>query len=231
MDKVYNHKKTEEKIYKTWEEKGYFASTIDKEKEPFSIILPPPNANAPLHFGHAMYVIEDILIRFHRMKGSPTLWLAGADHAGFETQFVFEKYLQKKGKSRFDFDRETLYKMIWDYVEKNRVVMENQLRKLGFSLDWTRKKFTLDRDIVKIVYKTFKKMHDDGLIYRGERLVNYCTHCGTSFSDLEVNHVPEKGKLYFIKYGLFTIATTRPETKLGDTALAVHRAMSVTKNI
>ena len=222
MDKVYNHKKTEEKIYKTWEEKGYFASTIDKEKEPFSIILPPPNANAPLHFGHAMYVIEDILIRFHRMKGSPTLWLAGADHAGFETQFVFEKYLQKKGKSRFDFDRETLYKMIWDYVEKNRVVMENQLRKLGFSLDWTRKKFTLDRDIVKIVYKTFKKMHDDGLIYRGERLVNYCTHCGTSFSDLEVNHREQKDPLYYIKYGPLVIATVRPETKFGDTAVAVN---------
>ncbi len=222
MDKVYNHKETEEKIYKLWEEKGYFKPEINPKGKPYSIILPPPNANAPLHFGHAMYVIEDILIRFHRMLGDKTLWLPGADHAGFETQFVYEKKLQKEGKSRFDFDRETLYKMIWDFVQSNRPIMEGQLKSLGFSLDWSRKKFTMDEDIIKIVYKTFKNLYDDGLIYRAERLVNYCTYDGTSFSDLEVIYEERKNPLYYIKYGPLILATTRPETKFGDTAVAVH---------
>ncbi|MBI3092940.1 MAG: valine--tRNA ligase [Candidatus Levybacteria bacterium] len=228
MDKVYNHKGVEEKLYQQWEKAGYFTPKIDpsassgQERKPFTIILPPPNANAPLHFGHAMYVVEDILIRYHRMKGDPTLWLPGADHAGFETQFVFEKQLEKKGKSRFDYDRATLYQMIWDYVQENRKGMENQLRRLGFSLDWTRTKFTLDKDIVQIVHKTFKKMYDGGLIYRGERLVNYCTHCGTSFSDLEVVYEERQDPLYYIKYGPLVLATTRPETKFGDTGIAVN---------
>lgn len=222
MDKAYDHKKVEDKIYKFWEEKKYFSPKIDRNKKPFSIILPPPNANAPLHFGHAMYVIEDLLIRFHRMKGDTALWLPGADHAGFETQFVFEKHLAKEGKSRLDFDRETLYKMIWDFVEKNRGGMEAQLRKLGFSLDWSRMKFTLDPDIVKIVCKTFKSMHEDKLAYRAERLVNYCTFDGTSFSDLEVVYQERKDPLYYVKYGPLMLATTRPETKFGDTGVAVH---------
>ncbi len=222
MDKVYSHKDVEEKIYKEWEKKGYFAPEINPKGKPYSIILPPPNANAPLHFGHAMYVLEDILIRFKRMQGFKALWLPGADHAGFETQFVFEKKLQTEGKSRFDYSRETLYKMIWDFVQSNRPVMENQLRRLGFSLDWSRRKFTLDEDIIKIVYKTFKKLHDDGLIYRAERLVNYCTFDGTSFSDLEVIYEERQNPLYYIKYGSLVLATTRPETKFGDTAVAVH---------
>ena len=222
MDKVYSHKDVEEKIYKEWEEKGYFSPEVNPKGKSYSIILPPPNANAPLHFGHAMYVLEDILIRFKRMQGFKALWLPGADHAGFETQFVFEKKLQSEGKSRFDYSRETLYKMIWDFVQSNRPVMENQLRRLGFSLDWSRRKFTLDKDIVKIVYKTFKKLHDDGLIYRAERLVNYCTFDGTSFSDLEVIYEERQNPLYYIKYGPLVLATTRPETKFGDTAVAVH---------
>ena len=222
MDKVYSHKEVEEKIYKEWEGKGYFAPEINPKGKPYSIILPPPNANAPLHFGHAMYVLEDILIRFKRMQGYKALWLPGADHAGFETQFVFEKKLQAEGKSRFDYSRGSLYKMIWDFVQGNRPVMENQLRRLGFSLDWSRKKFTLDEDIIKIVYKTFKKLHDDGLIYRAERLVNYCTFDGTSFSDLEVIYEERQNPLYYIKYGPLVLATTRPETKFGDTAVAVH---------
>ena len=223
MNKVYNHKDTEEKIYKNWEEKGYFnPQNRFGEKERFSIILPPPNANAPLHFGHAMYVIEDILVRFNRMKGLKTLWLAGADHAGFETQFVFEKKLEKEGKSRFDFKREELYKMIWDYVQENRTGMENQLKRLGFSLDWNSKKFTLDEDIIAIVYKTFKNLYDDKLLYRAERLVNYCTYDGTSFSDLEVVYEERKNPLFYIKYGPLVLATTRPETKFGDTAVAVN---------
>ncbi|HYM65020.1 MAG TPA: valine--tRNA ligase [Candidatus Sulfotelmatobacter sp.] len=223
MDKVYNHKETEEKHYKSWEEKGYFKpENRFGNKDKYSIILPPPNANAPLHFGHAMYVIEDILIRFRRMKGESTLWLPGADHAGFETQFVFEKKLQEEGKSRFDYDRETLYKMIWDFVQGNRPVMEAQLKRLGFSLDWSKKKFTLDEDIIEIVYGTFKNLFDDGLIYREKRLVNYCTFDGTSFSDLEVLYEERKNPLFYIKYGPLVLATTRPETKFGDTAIAVN---------
>lgn len=222
MEKVYDHKKVEDKIYKKWEENGYFKPEVNPDGEPYSIILPPPNANAPLHFGHAMYVIEDILIRYKRMKGFSALWLPGADHAGFETQFVYEKYLATEGKSRFDFDRETLFKNIWDFVHSNRGGMENQLRKLGFSLDWSRLKFTMDEDIVKIVHKNFKKLFDDGLVYRAERLVNYCTFDGTSFSDLEVVYEDRVSPLYYIKYGPLVLATTRPETKFGDTAVAVN---------
>ncbi len=228
MDKVYDHEKVEDKIYKTWEEKGYFKPEINPNGAPYSIVLPPPNANAPLHFGHAMYVVEDILIRYHRMKGFAALWVAGADHAGTETQFVFEKKLKEQGKSRLDYDRDTLYQMIWDYVQDNRGGMENQLRKLGFSLDWSRLKFTLDPEIVAIVYKTFGKMFDQGLVYRAERLVNYCTFDGTSFSDLEVVNVEKEGVLYHIKYplvdsgGEIIVATTRPETMFGDTAVMVH---------
>ena len=222
MDKVYSQKGVEERIYKIWEEKGFFASEINKNGDPYSIILPPPNANAPLHFGHAMFVLEDILIRFKRMQGRKALWLPGADHAGFETQFVFEKKLQQEGKSRFDYDRNTLYKMILSFVQGNRPVMESQLRRLGFSLDWSRKKFTLDEDVIKIVYKTFKQLFDDGLAYRAMRLVNYCTFDGTSFSDLEVIYEERQNPLYFIKYGPLVLATTRPETKFGDTAVAVH---------
>jgi len=222
MDKAYNPTATESDIYKLWEQGGYFTPKEDKNKKPFTVILPPPNANADLHLGHAMYVVEDIMIRYHRMKGDPTLWLPGADHAGFETQFVFEKKLAKEDKSRFDYDRETLYKMIWDFVQANRGTMENQLRRLGFSLDWSRNIFTLDPKIVAIVYKTFKKLFDDGLVYRSARLVNYCTHCGTSFSDLEVKHVERVDPLYYMKYGPFILATVRPETKFGDTAVAVN---------
>lgn len=222
MDKIYNHQDIEEKIYEMWEKNGYFKPEVSPKGKPYCIILPPPNANAPLHFGHAMYVVEDILIRYHRMQGYKALWLPGADHAGFETQFVFEKKLQEDGKSRFDYSREELYQMIWDHVQQNKLGMEGQLRKLGFSLDWSRKKFTLDPDIIALVYRTFKKMHDEGLVYRGSRLVNYCTKDGTSFSDLEVAYEEKKTPLYYIKYGPLVLATTRPETKFGDTAVAVH---------
>ncbi|HVZ12149.1 MAG TPA: valine--tRNA ligase [Patescibacteria group bacterium] len=222
MDSVYDHKKVENRIYESWEKNGYFKPEVNPDGAPYSIILPPPNANAPLHFGHAMYVVEDILIRYHRMKGYSALWQPGADHAGFETQFVFEKHLANEGKSRFDYDRDTLYQMIWDFVHKNRGGMEGQLRKLGFSLDWSRMKFTLDPDIVKIVYATFKKMYEDNLIYRANRLVNYCTYDGTSFSDLEVVWEERRDPLYYIKYGPLILATTRPETKFGDTAVAVN---------
>jgi len=157
MDPKYQPKNFEEKIYKFWEEKKLFEANVNFKKKPFSIILPPPNANADLHLGHALYVYEDIMIRYHKLLGDEVLWLAGADHAGFETQYVFEKELKKQSKSRFDFDPKTLYQMIWDFVMKNRNNMEKQLRRLGFALDWSKKKFTLDPDVVKIVKETFKK--------------------------------------------------------------------------
>ncbi len=222
MDKAYTPQTVEAAIYTLWETGGYFSPNMDGSKIPFSVLLPPPNANADLHLGHAMYVVEDIMIRYHRMKGDPTLWLPGADHAGFETQFVYEKYLAKQDKSRFDFDRGTLYKNIWDFVAANRGTMENQLRRLGFSLDWSRNIFTLDPKIVAIVYQTFKKLFYDGLVYRDARLVNYCTKDGTSFSDLEVKHVERIDPLYYMKYGPFVLASVRPETKFGDTAVAVN---------
>jgi valyl-tRNA synthetase len=189
MDPQYDHTKYEQDIYKKWEESGAFSPKAGA-KNSFTIIMPPPNANDPLHIGHARFVaIEDVLIRYHRMLGEATLWLPGSDHAGIETQFVFEKKLKEKGKSRFDYDRETLYKMIWDYVQENTGTMESQLKRLGASCDWTRFKYTLDPEIVKIVYKTFKKLSDDGLVYRGERIVNYCPRCGTAYSQLEVDYV------------------------------------------
>lgn len=230
MDKRYQHQDHEQKIYDLWGKNNVFnpdsenqpAKRTGGKPKPFCILLPPPNANDPLHVGHAMYVVEDILIRYHRMLGDDTLWLPGTDHAGIETQFVFEKKLKKNGKSRFDFDRETLYQMIWDYVQENSDVAVTQLKKLGFSLDWSRFKFMLDKDIVKIVTQTFRELADQNLIYRDMKLVNYCTHCGTGFSELEINHIEEKAPLYYLKYGPFTLATTRPETKFGDTAVAVH---------
>jgi valyl-tRNA synthetase len=228
MQKNYDHKQYEDKLYKKWEESGVFTPPTGEElkksgKKPFTIIMPPPNANDPLHIGHAMFVtVEDIFIRYHRMKGEAALWLPGTDHAGIETQFVFEKKLAKEGKSRFDFDRETLYKMIWDYVHENEGVAMNQMKKLGASADWSRYKFTLDPEIVKEVINTFKKLNDDGLVYKAEKLVNYCTKCGTAYSDLEVEHEDREDKIYTIDYGLLKVATTRPETMLGDTAVAVN---------
>jgi len=232
MDKHYDHKKNETEIYSLWEKTGAFIPKIDKNKKPFTIIMPPPNASDPLHIGHARFIaIEDILARYHRMRGEPTLWLPGADHAGIETQYVFEKRLAKKGKSRFDYDRDTLYKMIWDYVIQNKKTMENQLKILGASCDWSRNKFTLDSDIIKIVYIVFKKLYDDGLVYRGEKVVNYCPSCGTSFSQLEVNYVERDDPFYFLDYETLTIATTRPETIFADVAIAVNPKDKRYKNL
>ncbi|MBI4990495.1 valine--tRNA ligase [Candidatus Gottesmanbacteria bacterium] len=230
MDKVYKHQDVEKKWYTLWEKGGYFTprppaggSGQAPKKKPFTIIMPPPNANDPLHIGHAMFVtIEDILIRYYRMKGNPTLWLPGSDHAGIETQYVFEKKLQKEGKSRFDFTREEFYKTVYNYVMENTGIMTAQLRKLGASCDWTRFKFTLDSDIVKIVYETFYQLYRDGHVYRSERMINFCPRCGTAFSDLEAKDVVQKDPLYYMKYGPFTLATVRPETKFGDTAVAVN---------
>ncbi|PJC79878.1 valine--tRNA ligase, partial [Candidatus Shapirobacteria bacterium CG_4_8_14_3_um_filter_35_11] len=183
MEKNYSST-DEDKTYKLWEESGAFTPRIDKTKKPYSIILPLPNANDPMHMGHALFTIEDILVRYHRMLGDPTLWLPGGDHAGIETQFVFEKNLKKENKSRFDFDRETLYQKIWGFVEKNRILNMYQMKKLGFSMDWSRYHYSLEPEIVKNVLSVFKKLYNDGLVYREEKIVNYCTFCGTAFSNL-----------------------------------------------
>lgn len=227
MDKAYDHKKVEDNIYSAWEENGLFKPEVNPEGAPYTIVLPPPNANGALHFGHAMFAIEDILIRYHRMKGYAALWIPGTDHAGIETQFVFEKKLKLEGKSRLDFDQETLYSMIYEYVEEHKGGIQKQLRKLGLSLDWSREKYTLDPDIIKLVYKTFHQMYDDNLIYRGNKLVNYCTFDGTSFSDLEVVTEDVEGTLYEISYpieggGEIVVATSRPETLFGDVAVMVN---------
>lgn len=227
MDKAYNPS-SESQIYKFWEDSGAFTPKVPKdpvksrkEKEPFTIILPLPNASDPMHMGHAMFVIEDILCRYHRMLGDPTLWLPGGDHAGIETQFIFEKRLQDKGKSRFDYDRKTLYQMIWDYVDENRKLNQFQMKELGFSMDWTRYHYSLEPQIIKQVLATFKKLHQDKLLYRSERIVNYCTRCGTAFSDLEIDHIERDDFLYYLDYGSIQIATTRPETIFADVAVAV----------
>ncbi|MFH1451487.1 MAG: valine--tRNA ligase [bacterium] len=231
IPKAYNPKAVEEKISFLWEKNKCFTPKINKAKKPFTIILPPPNANDPLHIGHAMYVVEDIMCRYHRMQQEPTLFLPGTDHAGIETQYVFEKKLKKENKSRFDFDRQTLYQMISRYVDENRGITKEQMKKLGFSLDWTRECFTLDEKILKTVSQTFKKLYRDGLIYRAERIVNYCTRCGTAFSDLEVVYEERQDPLFYLKYGPFVLATTRPETKFGDTAVAVNPKDKRYKNL
>ncbi len=222
LSKVYQPSEHESDIYKLWLDSGAFKPK-QGNGEPYSIVMPPPNANGDLHTGHAlMLAIEDIAIRYQRMQGRETLWLPGADHAGFETQVVYEKKLAKAGKSRFDFTREELYKQIWNFVAQNRQTFEDQFRRIGVSADWDRFTYTLDEKIIKTAYQTFKKMWDEGLIYRGERLVNYCTHHRTGFSDIEVEYKDVKTPLYYMKYGPFELATTRLETKFGDTAVAVH---------
>jgi valyl-tRNA synthetase len=222
LEKAYDPTQYEAKIYAGWEQSGAFKPNPKAPKDPFTIILPPPNANGNLHLGHAMYVVEDILTRYRRMQGHKALWLPGADHAGIETQVVYERLLAKEGKSRFDLGREEFYKQVWDYTQSNIGNMTDQIRKLGFSVDWSRFKFTLDEDIVETVYDTFKRLHDDGLIYRGNRIVNWCPFCRSAFADIEVKYREQTDALYYIKYGPFVLATVRPETKFGDTAIAVN---------
>jgi valyl-tRNA synthetase len=227
LPKVYEPGLYESDIYALWERSGAFQPT--GKGDPYAIVMPPPNANANLHIGYELAAtLEDIAVRYHRAKGDNALLLPGADHAGFETQVVYEKHLAKEGKSRFDFTREELYKQIWDFVALNRGNFEKQMRAMGIGCDWSRFTFTLDAGIVKTAYDTFKKMWDEGLIYRGERLVNYCTFHQTAFADIEVVYKEEKSKLWYLKYPLtdgsgdIVVATTRPETMFGDTAVAVH---------
>ncbi|MFZ1522819.1 MAG: class I tRNA ligase family protein, partial [Candidatus Saccharimonadales bacterium] len=184
LPSAYNHSDFESDIYKLWEVSGVFSPKL--KGEPYTMILPPPNANARLHIGSAYdYNYKDVLARFKRQQGFDVLMLPGADHAGFETWYVYEKHLTKQGKSRFDYSREELYSQVWDFVEENKTDLNMMYRKLGLSADWSRFTYTLDQKIVDGAYNVFEKMWNDGLIYRGERLVNFCITHGTSFSDIE----------------------------------------------
>ncbi|MEO6536547.1 MAG: valine--tRNA ligase [Candidatus Paceibacterota bacterium] len=224
--KPYDPAATEGRIYKVWEDSGYFnpdnLPNADSRK-PFTIVMPPPNANGNLHAGHALFVtLQDLMIRFKRMQGYKALWIPGADHAGFETQVVYEKKLEKEGRSRFGMDPKELYAEILEFTLANKSIMEGQVKALGASCDWSREKFTLDPDVVTRVQQTFIKMFVDGLIYRGKRTVNWCPKHQTSLSDIETESVEENTPFYTFKYGPFDIGTVRPETKFGDKHVVMH---------
>ena len=232
FSKTYEPNEYEPDVYALWEKSGAFKPTENKKADNYTIVMPPPNANGNLHIGHGLTIaLEDILTRYHRIKGDNTWYIPGADHAGFETWVVYERFLESQGKTRFDYTRDQLYTQVWDFVHEQRGNMELQLRALGASCDWDSLTFTLDPKVTKTVYSTFKKLWDDGLIYRGEKLVNFCTKHQTAFADIEVTHKDEKGKLWQIAYPLvepvgeiteLIVSTTRPETLLGDTAVAVN---------
>lgn len=241
FSKTYEPHLYEPDIYALWEKSGAFKPATDASKNFFSIVMPPPNANGNLHIGHGLTIaLEDILTRYHRLKGDNTWYIPGADHAGFETWVVYERTLEQAGKSRFDFSREELYSKVWDFVHEQRGNMELQLRALGASCDWDNLTFTLDPKVIATVYQSFEKMWNDGLIYRGKKLVNFCTKHQTAFADIEVAHQDEKGTLWQIAYPLvepnekmteIVVSTTRPETMLGDTAIAVNPQDKRYKNI
>ena len=223
--KPYNPDDHEKSIYSLWESSGYFNpdNLPGERSEAFSIVMPPPNANGSLHAGHALFVtLQDIMVRYARMNGKKALWLPGADHAGFETQVVYEKKLQKEGRSRFQMSDKELYDEIMAFTLENKDFMLNQIRELGASCDWSRLLFTLDDSVIKIVYDTFKKLEDDELLYRGARTVNWCPKHQTSLSNLETKQDERKDPFYYIKYGPFTIGTVRPETKFGDKYVVMH---------
>ncbi|MFZ2545034.1 MAG: valine--tRNA ligase [Candidatus Saccharimonadales bacterium] len=227
LTKTYDPQEFEPNIYKMWETSGAFKPK--GQGKPYSVVMPPANANGNLHIGHALTIgLEDILARYYRMQGRDTLYIPGEDHAGLETWVVYERELQKNGHSRTEYSREENYKQVQEFVEMHRQNTESQIRALGASVSWDNLTYTLDKKVVDRAYKTFKSMWDDKLIYRGERIVNYSTTFQTGYSDYEVNYKTEKGTLWKIAYPVIdhvdeiVVATTRPETLLGDTAIAVH---------
>ncbi|MBI4321671.1 MAG: valine--tRNA ligase [Chloroflexi bacterium] len=233
MAKAYDHRQVEERLYQAWETRGYFTPKVDWNKKPFVISMPPPNVTGELHYGHAMFVaLQDLIIRWRRMQGHAALWLPGSDHAGIATQNVVERQLAKEGLTRHDLGRERFVERVWQWKEKYGGIITHQLRRMGASCDWTRERFTLDPGLSRAVRETFVRLYRKGLIYRGEYMINWCPRCATALSDLEVDHVELQGKLYYVRYPLvlrnrektqqyITVATTRPETILGDTAVAV----------
>ncbi len=229
IPKAYEPSQVEQKWYQFWMKQGYFTPEIDKTKKPFVIIMPPPNVTGELHVGHALTAtLEDIMTRWHRMLGEPTLWLPGFDHAGIATQVVVEQKLAKEGLDRHKIGREKFIEHVWDWVNKSRQSITYQHQRLGTSCDWTRERFTLDEGPSLAVRTAFVRLYNKGLIYQGERIINWCPRCQTAISDLEVQHKDITGNLYYLHYpladgnGFVTVATTRPETYLGDTAVAVN---------
>ncbi|MBU1027394.1 MAG: valine--tRNA ligase [Candidatus Margulisbacteria bacterium] len=229
IPKVYNPSELEQKWYKFWEDNKMFSPEENSDKEPFTIVIPPPNVTGNLHMGHALdNSIQDILIRYKKLRGFNTLWLPGTDHAGIATQNVVAKTLRKEGTTKEQLGRDEFLKRVWQWKEEYGGNITRQLRRLGCALDWTRERFTMDEGLSKAVTREFVTLYNEGLIYRGKRLVNWCPKCGTAISDIEVEHETKKGKLWHINYpidgqdGYVTVATTRPETMLGDTAVAVN---------
>jgi len=229
LPKAYDPSSVEGRLYAWWESSGYFKPTIDPAKTPFTVMMPPPNVTGELHLGHALTAaVEDALVRYHRMLGDPTLWLPGADHAGIATQMVVERSLAAEGTTRQQLGREEFLRRVWGWVDHYGDTIDNQHRRLGASCDWSRKHFTLDPGPSRAVRTTFKRLYDKGLIYRGERMINWDPALHTVVSDLEVDHLDVQGSLYYIRYlyegggGHVIVATTRPETLLGDTAVAVN---------
>lgn len=223
LEKAYEAKKYEDSIYAQWEHSGLFSPKRKKGKKPFTIVMPPPNATGTLHLGHAvMLALEDIMIRYHRMKGDPTLWIPGTDHASIATQNKVEKLLAEKGLTRHDLGREKFLKEVNNFVEGSRDTIRQQVRKMGSSCDWTREKYTLSPDLSGAVREIFVRMHNDKLIYRGDRIVNWCPRCSSTLADDEVNYKEQKAKFYYLKYGPFVIGTARPETKFLDKVIIVN---------
>ena len=229
IPRAYESGRIEQKWYSFWMEQGYFTPKIDRSKKPFVIIMPPPNVTGVLHLGHALTAtVEDIMVRWHRMKGEPTLWLPGVDHAGIATQVVVEQQLAREGIDRHVLGREKFIERVWKWVNQSRQSITYQHQRLGVSCDWTRECFTLDDGPILAVRTVFVNLYNKGLIYRGERIINWCPRCQTALSDLEVQHKDITGNLYYFRYpladddGFVTVATTRPETYLGDTAVAVN---------
>ncbi len=228
LPKRYQPSQVEGEMYRLWEGGGYFHAVVDQTKQPFSIVIPPPNVTGRLHMGHALNnTLQDILIRYKRMDGYAACWFPGTDHAGIATQNVVEKALEKEGLSRHDLGRERFVARVWEWKEKYGSEIIDQLKALGASCDWDRLRFTLDEGLSRAVRQAFVDLFDAGLIYRGDYLINWCPRCGTALSDIEVEHKEVDGNLYYISYplkdgGSVTIATTRPETMLGDTAVAVN---------
>jgi valyl-tRNA synthetase len=230
LEKTYEPKQVEDRWYRLWVEKGYFHAPLAHPGAPYTIVIPPPNVTGSLHIGHALNnTIQDILIRWRRMQGRNALWVPGMDHAGIATQNVVERQLSAEGSSREQLGRDTFVARVWEWKKQSGGTIIQQLKRLGASCDWSRERFTMDEGLSKAVREVFVRLHEDGLIYRGERLINWCPRCLTALSDIEVEHEETKGKLYHIRYPLaddptiaLTVATTRPETMLGDTAVAVH---------
>ena len=229
IPRAYDPASVEQRIYQDWQDAGYFTPQIREGRQPFVIIMPPPNVTGELHLGHALTAtVEDALTRWHRMLGDDTLWLPGKDHAGIATQWVVERLLAEEGTNRHDLGREKFQERVWEWVHRYGNTIDEQHKRLGTSCDWTRLRFTLDPGPAKAVRTTFVNLYNKGLIYRHERIINWCPRCATALSDLEVEYQEQDGKLYYIRYpladgsGQITVATTRPESMLGDTGVAVH---------